>query len=260
MPCPICSGATEEFARGRVLGDEDVEYRRCCTCGHLFAASPGWLERSYAEAITKLDVGLLDRSIMIANILGALLRALGRPEGPFLDWAGGYGTLTRLMRDRGYDFRQYEPNADNIFAAGFDTPIEGSTFSVVTAIEVLEHLEDPVGTLTPVASTSRLLFATTQVLPDPAPLPGEWWYYTPETGQHISFYTRRSLKELAIRLGYDGVIIGPFTHLFYRGHVPSRAAWLVHNPRLAYLWGGILSVPDRGRSLTRSDMESAKTR
>ncbi len=224
----------------------------------MFAADPVWLERSYEDAITKLDVGLLDRSIMMSNVVVALLRALRLREGPFLDWAGGYGTLTRLLRDRGYDFRHYEPNAKNIFAAGFEASVENSSYGLVTAVEVLEHLPDPVSSLSPVSRASDLLLATTQVLPDPAPKPGEWWYYTPETGQHISFFTREALETLARRLGYDGIVIGSFAHLFYRGRVPAAARRVVRYSRAAYLWGGLLSVPDRRRSFTQADMERAK--
>ena len=32
--------------------------------------------------------------------------------------------------------------------------------------------------------------------PDP-----EWWYLTPATGQHVSFYSRRTLETIADRLG-----------------------------------------------------------
>jgi hypothetical protein len=258
MHCPVCSAPTSEFAQGQVLGDQDVFYRRCDACGFVFAADPVWLERSYADAITKFDVGLLDRSVIMSNIVAALLRALGLREGTFLDWAGGYGTLTRLLRDRGYDFRHYEPNAKNIFAEGFASAPEGSSFALVTAIEVLEHLPDPVASLTAAAQSSDLLLTTTQVLPEPAPKPGEWWYYAPETGQHISFYSRPSLEALAEKLGYDGVVTGSFVHLFYRGRVPASARWIVRHTTVSYLWGGILTVTDRRRSLTQSDMELAK--
>jgi hypothetical protein len=38
---------------------------------------------------------------------------------------------------------------------------------------------------------------TTCLIPDNIPLPHEWWYYSLETGQHISFYTRKSLEIIA---------------------------------------------------------------
>ena len=129
-----------------------------------------------------------------------------------------------MMRDRGYDFHHTDPMATNVFAGGHDVPdLAGRRYDLVTAFEVLEHLVDPAADLAEaVASTDRLL-TTTHLLPDPAPGPEDWRYYTLESGQHVTFYTRASLERLAERLGFDGVVISSFVHLFHRGRVsPSR--------------------------------------
>lgn len=44
--------------------------------------------------ISPLGVGLLERCIQMANITTALVFAQGLRRGKFLDFAGGYGTLT----------------------------------------------------------------------------------------------------------------------------------------------------------------------
>jgi hypothetical protein len=39
----------------------------------------------------------------------------------------------------------------------------------------------------------------TEPLPIPAPPIADWWYYGPEHGQHIAFFTREALQQLAAR-------------------------------------------------------------
>jgi hypothetical protein len=148
--------------------------------------------------------------------------------------------------------------ATNIFARGFEAPKDESGFDLVTAIEVLEHLPDPVGSLAPVAARSDRMLVTTEILPEPAPKPKEWWYYTPETGQHITFYTLRSLGALGNRIGMPHVVSGSFVHLFSRTSVSRRTAALVRSPRVSYLAGHAAALWERNRSLTLSDVELAR--
>jgi len=115
----------------------------------------------------------------------------------YLDFAGGYGVLTRLMRDRGFDFYWQDPYCKNVFARGFEWEnIKGETSSGgVTAFEVLEHVPDPLGFVRSAleqARTSNLIFSTLLYEGEP-PAPEKWWYYALETGQHISFFRRDTL-------------------------------------------------------------------
>ena len=264
--CRACQGVTSEFARDQVLGHQPVTYLRCETCGAVQADAPTWLEEAYSDAIAKLDIGLLDRCQILANVTAMVLRSERLRGGSFLDWAGGYGTLTRLMRDRGFDFAHSDPFASNIFAEGHERPSDAEgpgpdveRYDLVTAFEVLEHLEDPVAALAPLARSTDLLLMTTQVLPDPAPRPGEWDYYALETGQHITFYTGSSLEHLARRLGFDGVVTSNLVHLFHRGKVSATTRALVRRPGVAYGLGQLAALPDRRHSLMMRDYERVST-
>ncbi len=258
--CRACEGPTTDFASAQVLGHVDVDYRRCRSCGMVMAVDPHWLEEAYSAAIAKLDIGLLDRCQILSNVTAMVLRAERLRHGTFLDWAGGYGTLTRMMRDRGYNFGHQDLMATNIFAESHGIEdFTGQHFDLVTAFEVLEHLVDPVNELAPVTETTDLFLATTQLVPDPVPAPEDWWYYTLESGQHITFYTRESLERLAHRLGFDGLVTGSFVHLFHRGPVsPLTRAWL-RSPAAAYATGLALSLTDRRRSLLDADVAQVKT-
>ena len=99
------------------------------------------------------------------------------------------------------------------------------------------------------------MLTTTHLVPDPAPQPADWWYYTLDSGQHITFYTRASLSVLAERLGFDGVVTGSFVHLFYRGKVSAATRAFVRTPQASYALGLAASLADRRHSLLARDLD-----
>lgn len=255
QPCRVCRTETVPFHEGEVLGHVPVTYHRCPACGMVMALDPTWLDEAYSSAIAKLDIGLLDRCQILANVTATVLRAERLRKGRFMDWAGGYGTLTRMLRDRGYDFAHTDPLATNVFAEGHEVDtVRGERFDMVTAFEVLEHLPNPVEALADVAKVTDRLLLTTQVLPEPTPRPGEWWYYAPESGQHITFYTKASLQRLARELGFDGAVTSTLVHYFYRGKVSPLTRALVSRPPVAYGLGHLAALADRRHSLLEPDL------
>lgn len=217
--CPVCATDMSYFAPGRVLRKYDVTYLRCPGCGLITLPEPFWLDEAYEQAIADGDVGLLRRCRVLSSLTAAVIRAEGLRDGRFLDWAGGYGTLTRMMRDKGFAFFHWDPYAENLFAQGLEQNPSGQHFDVVTAFEVVEHLQDPVAELAECAAiTDRLLF-TTELQPEGLRSVDEWWYFAPESGQHIAFHTAASLRILGERLGYQVTSNGDQYHLFHRGPV-----------------------------------------
>lgn len=250
--CPLCMGPSAPFATGIVLGDRPVEYARCRHCCSIFLPDPDWLDEAYANAISDTDVGLLERCLQLANITHAIIGAERLDAGPFLDFAGGYGTLTRLMRDRGRPFLHHDPLCENLFARGLEGDLT-SQYRMVTAFEVLEHLPDPRQQLAQVAATTDLLLISTEVLPTPAPAPGSWDYYSPESGQHITFPTVQSLESLASALGFQATSSGRLLHLFHRRPLRRATRLLLWDERLAYTVGAVASEVARRRGLTQDD-------
>jgi hypothetical protein len=88
-------------------------------------------------------------------------------------------------------------------------------FRAITAIEVLEHTENPV-TLVQEAlelgQTDTLIF-TTELFEGNPPQPDNWRYYSLETGQHISFFQYKTLSALARRVGLHHATAGEI-HIF----------------------------------------------
>lgn len=189
----------------RVLGKHVADFEHCTNCGFLRIANPHWLEEAYSSAIAATDTGLVARNIDVARKLAAFLYFVlpGRGTGRFLDVAGGYGMLTRLMRDYGFDFYWSDKYCSNLFAQGFEFDETGVPCRAVTAIEVMEHLIDPVEFLERALRTaeSDTFIFTTELYEGDPPRPEAWAYYSLATGQHISFFSRRTLETLSGRLG-----------------------------------------------------------
>ncbi|HSW64340.1 MAG TPA: class I SAM-dependent methyltransferase [Dissulfurispiraceae bacterium] len=205
MACPICSSAMEPCFITQVLGKYPAQYEACNACGFLRAHDPHWLDEAYSSAIAAADTGLVMRNIAIAcKLAGTLYWVLGeRGKGRYLDAAGGYGMLTRLMRDLGFDFYWADKYCDNQLARGFEYGSVIGSCRAVTAMEVMEHLTDPAAFIkeTLAFSGAQTLVFTTELYEGVPPQPGTWWYYAFATGQHVGFFQRRTLEKLAAQLG-----------------------------------------------------------
>ncbi len=201
--CPICSASTVEAFRHTVRGSFDASYHSCRNCGFLRAVDPRWLSEAYTNAINDHDCGLVSRNIVNARRVACLLYLLGSTDAPCVDAAGGYGMLTRLLRDYGIECYWHDPYCENLLARGFECPPNLLHAPVVTAFEVLEHLVDPYAFLRDLDARYQptlILFSTELFAGSP---PGtDWRYYDFTSGQHISFYQTSTLAALARRLGF----------------------------------------------------------
>jgi len=104
----------------------------------------------------------------------------------------------------------------NIFAEHFDfadLPVN-TTFELVSALEVFEHLADPIEEIKAILKYSENLIFTTELQPKALNDMSTWSYLSTETGQHISFYNTGSLAYIAKQLGYNFYTDGTFLHLF----------------------------------------------
>ena len=101
------------------------------------------------------------------------------------------------------------------------------------------------------ALSSDAVLATTLVLPTPPTRLDAWWYYSLPSGQHVTFYTERSLDVLADQLGFKRSSAGQF-HLFSHCAVPGAFLRLLIAERI----GRVVTRPFRKRSLQADDYES----
>jgi hypothetical protein len=254
MICNLCNSAGQElFAQATVLGRHTVSYYRCVQCGFISTEQPFWLDEAYTAAINDSDVGLVQRNHQLATVVKVLIPLFFNPRGRFVDYAGGYGLLVRLMRDWGYDFTWYDKYCHNIFAGDFVAAPPGTEqVELLTAFEVFEHLSDPWSELERMLAYSRNILFTTQLLPEPAPKPDEWWYYGLEHGQHICIYTRRSLQCLAERAGLNYYTNGSSMHLFTEKRLSQKIFSLLSLYKVARFVAPFVGRP----SLVAADFRS----
>jgi hypothetical protein len=101
------------------------------------------------------------------------------------------------MRDAGSNFFWHDLYSDNLLARGFEAA-KGS-YDAAVAFEVLEHTTNPLQFLLDQKNNygfSRLVFLVTCFVDANIP-DKDWRYWAFETGQHISFFTERSLHYMA---------------------------------------------------------------
>jgi hypothetical protein len=241
MNCKICNSGSTPLETTTILNKYVVQYYSCNHCGFIQTESPYWLEEAYSSAIARSDIGLIGRNIKLSNICSALIPLFFSNAGLFLDYGGGNGMFVRMMRDKGFEFYWQDIHALNQFAEGFEAP-QGKKFSLLTAFEVFEHLPQPLEVIADMFRYSDTLIFTTRLLPRWNIKPDEWWYFTPDTGQHVSLYSRESLemiaKEFNLKLSSNGISL----HILSLRTVPAILLKALSYPPFAITVSGILNI------------------
>ena len=199
MVCKICGTETKFLFKTKVLNKYQVSYYVCPNCDFIQTEKPYWLEEAYNSAITELDTGLVSRNVAYAGIFEPILKNSFDYLGTFLDYAGGYGLLVRLMRDRGFDFYWEDKFCANLFAKNFSLEnLDGKAkFEAVTALEAFEHFVDPLKEIENMLEKSETIIFSTELHPEGISKASDWWYFTAETGQHIAFYSGKTFDYVA---------------------------------------------------------------
>lgn len=215
MKCRICNNDAEFKFAHRVMNKYNVNYYCCPNCSFVFTEDPYWLEEAYKNPINIYDTGIISRNLYFSKVISSVIFLLFDRNEKFLDYAGGYGILTRLMRDIGFDFYWDDKHTKNILAKGFGLKsVKQEKFEILTTFEVFEHLTDPVKEIREMLELSPNIIFSTELLPLPIPDPESWWYYEFNHGQHVSFYSLRTLKVIAEKYSlnfYSSGVIHLFT-------------------------------------------------
>lgn len=254
--CKICANKTEELFTCLVLKKYSVKYFKCPTCEFIQTEEPYWLSESYESAITSLDIGLIGRNIKYSAMIEVLIKLYFNQQEAFLDYGGGYGMFVRMMRDKGFRFFRQDAYCENIFSKGFDVselPDKSNAhFSLLTAFEVFEHLADPVSELEKMLSYSSNIFFSTSIYPEIDNLL-DWWYLIPETGQHVSLYSEKSLLFLAEKYQLNYYKLSNDEHLFTKEKIAQRTFKRIGSRKFQIIYNKIKRSP---ASLLGSDFNA----
>jgi len=235
--CKICGARSEPVFKAKVLNKYLVDYYFCDECGFLQTQKPFWLSEAYRQVINDSDCGILSRNLEYRRISSTVLFFLFGRARQFLDYGGGYGIFTRLMRDVGFDFYWHDKYACNLISKGFEWPEGMWDIELVTAFELIEHLEYPLLELEKIFIISRNILFSTFLLPDPVPHANDWWYYNPHHGQHISFYSLKTLGFIAKKYRLYLHSNKRDLHLFTTKYInPVVFGWIVRLSKYGLFW------------------------
>ena len=196
--CRICDTTSNTMFKAKVMGKHNVQYFRCPKCGFVQTEEPYWLEEAYATPINVMDTGIMQRNIEQVGLAASVIYTFFDRRGRFVDHGGGYGIMTRMMRDLGLDYYWLDPYAENLMARGFEYE-RGMKIELTTSFETFEHFSRPMDEIEGLFDISPNLLFSTALLPEP--VPHDWWYFGFEHGQHISFYSEGAMQHIANRFG-----------------------------------------------------------
>lgn len=197
--CPICESESKLIFSLNIFGSQR-NLLKCESCGTCFYYNVDWLDLAYTDAIVALDTGAVSRCVYNSYIINAITGIRRRASEIHLDYGGGSGLLTRLLRDVGVNSYWYDKHCNNIYAKGFDN-FKGPV-NILSMIEVIEHLPNPQQVIAEICSQwdPSYFYITTEFVPKQ--IGPSWWYLVPETGQHVTFLTKDAMQRLANLNGY----------------------------------------------------------
>jgi hypothetical protein len=201
VSCRLCGGDTRPAFSLQVLRKYDVQYSKCTRCESLQTERPYWMQEAYASNLSILDTGAAQRNITNLAVAYAASRVLRLRD--VVDFGGGDGLLCRFLRDYGINCFVHDKYASATYAAGFDVP-DFSRPEILLAFEVMEHFENPYTDLQALFQLEpSVILASTGIFARQSP---DWWYLSPETGQHLFFYSEKALQFIASSFDYTLLI------------------------------------------------------
>lgn len=238
--CPVCGALPElldvvdfnkscEELRGRFLplSGIPVYYALCDGCGFCFApelckwALEEFSARIYNDDYLRVDPDYAEarprsNADQLTALVGDAFRGIRH-----LDYGGGHGLLSDLLRDGNWNSESYDP-----FVDGDKRLDELGKFDLVTAYEVFEHVPNArelVGDLSKLLCEDGVVLFSTLVSDGniAARQRLTWWYASPRNG-HISLFSRKSLYLLGQREGFNFGSISPNYHSYWKA-VPGWA-------------------------------------
>lgn len=274
VPCNLCGSADLEtiyHARADLERDPDLtdKFRasgdelltqplvRCRRCALLFVnprIDTRAMLQAYAAGADPVYVSQMDARV---RTFARTLRHIDRlrpARGRLLDVGTAAGAFLKAARDVGWDVTGIEPNAwlaewgrtrygVAIHVGSIDeVPLPAAQFDVVTLWDVIEHTPDPLHVLR--RAHGLLVPGGLLVVNYPdigswiARLMGRRWPFL--SSVHLYYFTRRTIRAILDRAGFDTVDIRPHLQRLELGYVVSRGS--VVSPALSRAGGRVVSA------------------
>ena len=204
--CRLCSGTIDSLFKKKVLGKYDVSYYKCSHCNSLQTEKPYWLDEAYKKNnLSNTDTGAAQRNLHNLAICYTISKLLCAKN--VIDIGGGDGLLCRLLRDYKINCYVKDKYAASTYAQGF-TEENFNTPDLIIGFEVLEHYSNPKVDLEELFSYQpQALLLSTAIF---ANQKQDWWYLSPESGQHVFFYSKKAMVMIAAKYKYELIVSGGY--------------------------------------------------
>ncbi len=191
MPCKLCSRENPEEweIRGK-------EYSFCPGCGFIQLSEKYFPDKEAEKARylshnnTKENKGY--RSYLENFLESSFYPFIYKHSVVFDFGSGPQPVLQEILQSRGFSVHYYDP----FFAPGRDWKMR--KYDVITAVEVFEHLQDPLAeiqTLSSLLNPNGLIIIRTMLHNEEKQFFASWWYREDYT--HVSFFSVRTIHAMA---------------------------------------------------------------
>jgi SAM-dependent methyltransferase len=230
--CWICGGQRVELVKPSNVGQltsqsfsiTDSHYGmtgaiyRCSDCRFLQCSELSGVLPFYEELVdSAYDAGRPERSIQARKIL-EVVRKL-QPGGRLLDIGAGSGFLVEQAVQMGYQAEGIEPSGWlqkmaaqrglPVHLGTFPHPAVSRQFDVITLIDVVEHVSEPLALLRNIAASLAPNGTAIVVTPDVNSIAArvlgwKWWHFRVA---HIGYFNKRNLFLALDRAGLQPVLV-----------------------------------------------------
>jgi SAM-dependent methyltransferase len=247
-PCWVCDSQKMEFAKGsnipETLNSEAFsitnsyygttgEIQRCKNCGFLQCSELENVLKFYEESEDPLyEEGRTARALQADRLLKVVQKY--QHQGRLLDIGSGSGILVEQAIKMGYSAEGIEPSkwlqgqaqkyGLPIYLGTFPHPDLTGPYDVVTLIDVIEHVPNPVNLLSNIynvlSEKGVLVVETPEVGSLMARILGwKWWHFRIF---HIGYFNRKTLKMALDKAGFRQIGIKRPTWYFTADYLFER--------------------------------------
>ncbi len=201
MNCNICSSSTDIITDSK----NNTEYHSCSNCDFIFLdplkrIPPENEKERYLKHNNSIDnSGYVS---MLEDFITACITPLSYKIENILDFGCGPDpVLASLLTNKRYTVDTY----DKYFFPA--KTFQGKKYALITLVEVIEHLPDPLETITALRNQLKPegLIAIMTLFRRTEDNFLNWWYRQDPT--HISFFSHKTIRHLATILGMQCKII-----------------------------------------------------
>ena len=210
--CLICSCDTNVFESKKLK----CRYHSCLNCRFIFKDKADIISLDKELRLYNLHNNSIDDEIYVAyfkNFLNLAVFPYAKNTAKWLDFGSGpVPVLAQILK------RDYNIGADIYDKFYAKEPVYlGRKYDVITSTEVAEHIENPMEyfrMLKELLSDEGILAISTRFHPDEESVFLNWQYIREQS--HISFYNKRTMEEIAFRLGFDLVYCDNTNYITFR--------------------------------------------